>query len=443
MKKLLLILFGSVLIFSCAKEDGRTNQVKIEKRSTVTNDYSIFGNNYYVTKEIAELIAVNINYFVPSNMKNGNGLREVESSMTIKDTLGNEYIHVFNYADDGYIMISADERHEPIISMVKKGKYESQDVPSGLYNWLVVTLEALDAAKNDAIDNRIQSKLNWLKLIHDINNPDLISMMVNKDCCEDCPEWPDCLEPDVLCGDPYACNEGDPCGDWNTLSSGPLMTTEWNQSCGGFNNLCDLEECNGNNLDCPDNCNDNPPTGGVATAMGQILKYWAHPSSQGYNYASMPNSNGNSEVQRLMVDVGCSVDMDYDCDGSGASQNKIPRAFKNDFEYSTSELDDWGTNSLNQVISDISQSKPVILVGYSKRKKHKFIINWWTSYSEGHAWDCDGYWKTYNNCYSTTKLHMNWGWWGRHNGWYHYNTWDPPNQFNFQYSREFIHNIHP
>jgi hypothetical protein len=220
------------------------------------------------------------------------------------------------------------------------------------------------------------------------------------------------------------------------------MSTTWNQDCGGFNTLCDLDECNGNNLDCNTNCNNNPPSACVATAMGQILKYWAHRSSQGYNYASMPNFNGNSEVQRLMVDVGCSVDMDYGCDGSGASQNKVSGGFKNDFEYSTAELDDWNSSSLGQVISDINQDQPVILVGYNKRKRHKFIITWWTSYSEGHAWDCDGYTRTANNCYSTTKLHMNWGWWGNHNGWYHYHSWNP-GSFNFQYAREFIHNIHP
>lgn len=394
---------------------------------------------------VAQTIAQKINMAVPLELRKGTGLRAISSSNSITDSLGNVYIYVFNYQDGGYIMISADERHEPILSIVGKGAYQSEDVPSGLYNWLVFTLESIDGLKNGTLSNSRPAKQQWIDVIRKIDEP---ALFPPDNCCPECPNYPECKQiPSLGCGEPdIRCfdedDNGDPCGNTVTITKGPFLKTEWGQSCGNYNNLCNFDECNGDNLECSNNCSDNAPTGCVATAMAQILRYWAHPSSQNYNYGSMPNLSGNSEIQRMMVDIGCGVDMNYACDGSGADQDNISGAFINDFSYTTSTLDDWGSGSHQIVISDLNQSKPVILVGYNKKKTHKFIINWWTSYSEGHAWDCDGYTKTYNNCYSTTMLHMNWGWDGSHNDWYHLNTWNP-GSFNFQYARDIVHNIHP
>jgi len=444
----LMGLFALTIFSSCSDNETNTNDFTnnkdVEVRSEIqSEDNSLFRNNYLVPFEAAQTIAQKIDKALPTGSDGRSDDRTIESSDKITDKEGNVYIYVFNYADDGYVMISADERHEPIISLVSKGRYQSEDVPSGLYNWLVVTLEGIDALKNGTLDNSFQSKTEWIKLITDLDDPQFDPILpIGSDCCEDCPNWPDCQYDPIGCGDIIPCDDGgNPCGSYTTITKGPLLSTEWGQSC-GYNNLLDFDECDGDILDCPDNCNDNPYGGCVATGMAQILKYWAHPSSQGYNYGAMPNLSGNIDVQELMVDVGCSVDMDYGCDGSGASQNKVPGAFKDDFDYATAEIDDWNSSSLSQVKSDINQNEPVMLVGYNKMKKHKFIITWWTSYSEGHAWDCDGYKRTYNNCYSTTKLHMNWGWSGSHNGWYNYNTWNP-GSYNFQYAREFIHNIRP
>ncbi len=54
----------------------------------------------------------------------------------------------------------------------------------------------------------------------------------------------------------------------------------------------------------------------------------------------------------------------------------------------------------------------------------------------------DGYWKTWNSCYSHLQLHMNWGWDGDFNGWYVFDNWQPGTR-NYQYWQHFIHNINP
>jgi hypothetical protein len=438
-----LVFTTLIMVTSCSKDDQKSNENQKNQFSELrTNskydNYSIFGNNHLVPMSVAQTIAQKINMAVPVELRNGTGLRTIESSSTITDSLGNAYIYVFNYQGGGYVMISADERHEPIVSLVGKGLYQQEDVPSGLYNWLIFTLESIDGLKSGTLNNSRPAKQQWIEIVKNIDEP---ALFPSDNCCPECPNYPECKQiPSLGCGEPdIRCfdedDNGDPCGNTVTVTKGPYLTTEWDQDC-GYNDQCPDKDC--------DICfsHERAYTGCVATAMCQILKYWAHPSSQSYNYASMPNLSANSEVARIMKDAGTAVDMDYGCEGSGADQDNIAGAFKNDFSYSTSTLNNYGSGAFSTVMSDLDQSKPVILVGYRTKKKHKFIINWWTSYENGHAWDCDGYTKTSNNCYSTIQFHMNWGWGGTHNGWYNNNTWNP-GSYNYQYARQFVHNIHP
>jgi len=213
------------------------------------------------------------------------------------------------------------------------------------------------------------------------------------------------------------------------------MTTRWNQGC-TYNEQCP-------DKDCDDVCfsNENAWTGCVATAMAQILRYWAHPCSQAYTYATMPNNSGNSEVQRMMKDVGDAVDMDYGCDGSGADGDKTDNAFKDDFCFSSASRSNYNSGSYQTVVQNIDANRPVLLDGCSKRKRVWGFL--WYTYSDCHMWVCDGYERHQNSCYSILKFHMNWGWGPNGgNGWFYYNTWNP-GSFNFQYAQEFTHNIHP
>jgi len=210
------------------------------------------------------------------------------------------------------------------------------------------------------------------------------------------------------------------------------MTTRWNQDC-TYNEQCP-------DKDCEDVCssNENAWTGCVATAIAQVLRYWAHPSSHQYVYSTMPNNSGNGEVQRMMKDVGESVDMDYGCDASSAYGSETPGSFKNTFGYSSATRDSYGPGSYQTVVQNIDGNKPVVLEGCRTRK------NWvlFYTYSNCHEWVCDGYERYQNNCYTRLKFHMNWGWGGTFNGWYYYNSWSPGTR-NYQYAQDFTHNIHP
>jgi len=271
-------------------------------------------------------------------------------------------------------------------------------------------------------------------------------MLPNLSCCPDCPNYPDCLknrelgcgEPDIYCQDDNGSNDDeddenvDPCGPLMTALKGPLLKTTWGQIC-SYNEACPK-------LSCQNPCtpNQSAVTGCVATSMAQIIRFWSAPTPHQYDYSTMPNQYGNSEVQRLMHDAGVSVATSYGCNGSGAFSNNIPGAFTGTFGFNSATRNSYGSGSYQTIIQNINSGRPVVLDACSVRKP--WIFGLFYTVHDCHAWICDGYASIKNNCYFNLKLHMNWGWDGYYDGWYAYNNWNPGN-INFQYAQDITHNI--
>lgn len=136
-----------------------------------------------------------------------------------------------------------------------------------------------------------------------------------------------------------------------------------------------------------------------------------------------------------MRDIGDEVDMDYECDGSGANYKDIDNGFE-DFGYSTSaKAVNFSGSKLRQ---ELNLGRLVILRG----GENTGTI--FPNYSNGHAWVCDGYWYTYyTNCPgSLYHYHMNWGWNGSFNGWYATGDFTPSN-LTFNYQNKMIVEIKP
>jgi hypothetical protein len=433
----------AVFLSSCSKdlekvkEETKTPQpIQVQSREEFS---SLFGNDHIVPAYVARTLAEKINMAVPEVMRIGSisTTRVVDSLFTISDSLGTPVMYIANYVEDGYIVVSADERHEPICALVNQGKYETTEVPSMLLEWLDITFENILLVRSGVISSSNFADGEWARVIKDIGEEEYLTF---DDCCPECPNYPECLtHPTIGCGEPDIHCEGgggndDPCWPYTTNTKGPLMTTKWGQEC-SYNNQCP-------DLDCPGVCSshEHALTGCVATALAQVIRYWSHPCSQNYDYSTMPNGLGNSEVQRLMRNAGDAVDMDYGCDASSADGDKTDNALKDDFCYSSASRSGYSSGSYQTVVQNIDANKPVLLDGCRTRKK-KFPWLWYT-YSNCHLWVCDGYERHQNSCYSILKFHMNWGWRGNHNGWYYYNSWNTGSS-NYQYAQEFTYNIHP
>ena len=197
---------------------------------------------------------------------------------------------------------------------------------------------------------------------------------------------------------------------------GPLLTTQWGQEnsnyggdCTAYNHFVDSTK---NSCSC-----DTCPTGCVATAMAQIMKYWNYPvympnKMEQYDWCNMPDelicqSNPNYTVERnavarLMADCGKAAKMKYcrfDCE-SFAWPIDARNGLVDTFGYHSDAIRRLRSSHTTKkwkemLIEDLSAGRPVLYAGTS----------WKTDDYEwgGHAFVCDGYNE------NTDKFHFNWG----------------------------------
>lgn len=226
---------------------------------------------------------------------------------------------------------------------------------------------------------------------------------------------------------------------------GPFLPTTWGQGERYNDELTSLQ--------CENYLNGRPPTGCVATAMAQIMRYWQHPST--YNWSIMPSyankymssTTGTLEIAKLMKDIGTSVNMTYDCNqGSTSSLPYARSAFVNTFSYSSSaSIINYDSSTIESYfIPQINMNIPILMSGVD------------ATLGVGHAWVCDGYkrnvttlihnpgtvyeYQTY--AISGFYLSLNWGWNGGSNGWFLYTNFSPSN-YNFNSGQQCIISIQP
>lgn len=168
------------------------------------------------------------------------------------------------------------------------------------------------------------------------------------------------------------------------------------------------------------------PTGCVATALAQIMKYhnWPEsttktipayseypelqPTSFDWNnmlddYENVTDHASSAAVSTLMKYIGYAVRMQYNPNGSGAYSVDVPYAVANYFGYDNaryissdecSSYEDW----IDTVYTELEKNGPVYFSAISP-------------FAGGHAFVCDGY-------DGDDNFHFNWGWDGEGNGYF-------------------------
>ena len=211
----------------------------------------------------------------------------------------------------------------------------------------------------------------------------------------------------------------------------PLLTTTWNQTSYYSKR-------------CPTIGSSRAPTGCVATAVAQLMRFWQHPA-QGYgshsytlsgvgtlsanfdttyNWTLMPNALGSSsstaqdnEVAKLMYHIGVAVEMEYGASSSGAvsfngtgsvgttAQTALMKYFKYKPSMTAVRLESYTTPQWRALLrAELDAGRPVMYSGRST--------------SGGHAFVCDGY----NNA---DQFHFNWGWGGTYDGYFAIGSLNP------------------
>ncbi|MDR1120956.1 MAG: thiol protease/hemagglutinin PrtT, partial [Dysgonamonadaceae bacterium] len=295
------------------------------------------------------------------------------------------YYVLGNQQEKGWLILSGDDRILPVIAYSETGAFSRETNPTFDW-WMEEKAKEIQAILSDFQTNTLRSTAvhqGWIAL---------------------------------LSGAAYNPSTPNPLRSISNYTQGQdlLAGIKWNQW--GSNSA------------------DNKDAGCVATAMGQVLKYWGNKknltqlqgrgsyeyidhasnnalrrvdfSSKTYNLKDMPESTASDEIRDLLYDLGVSVRMAYASDGSGALNSMIPSALFSHFGFKPAEYmenshysDNWPRWEA-KIVQEIEAERPVVYGGESAKGGHSFVLS---GYKTGAL---------------TNEYFFNWGWSGVSDGWF-------------------------
>lgn len=341
-----------------------------------------------VSQEMAKMVA--------SRFMRTNDLQLVSAYKTDKNVTA---FYIFN-TTDGFVIVSADDCETPIIGYSREGRFDPNNVPVQMEDYLDDFAARIQYGAENHIGADEATARQWesVKTTGKLGN--------NKD----------------------------------TKSVAPLLTAKWNQGC-LYNSLCPTMEgaaCGHASVGC------------VAVAMGQIMHYWGYPASgwgahsynnsgaslsadfgnTTYDWNHMPDSlteaSTEAEIEAvatLLYHCGIAVEMNYTNNGSSTSSNNVPEALKSYFSYSKNiHRDKKGNNAewLTKLKNCLDLQRPILYSGNG---------------NGSHAFVCDGYDEN-------DLLHFNWGWGGDADGYFALGRLNP-NGYNFSNNNFAVLDISP
>ena len=376
-------------------------------------------DDFFISPDKAEFVATRIAEFLPYDSSiSGDGLiidfndnanqgvsSMIRTTYPVNDKNGKPAFYIVNYEKGGFIILSADIRMGPVLSISETGYFEvTADYPEGLNRWMSNIKENTEILRDGNFKVDEDQKLAWEAFLN-----------MKKD------------EITTRSGDK------DPLEYMKITDLKHIMHLKWNHHGDGYNDSV------------PHNCPNNPGgkayVGCVPVTVGQILRHWEYPES--YEWDKMPASYATPTTAKFLVDIGKDVEVFYTCNSGSGSYMDIAYALRmfygysatNDFSYTYEELR-----------GEIDINRPVILSGPAVLLDGNNI---------NHAWICEGYMEYMIEIYSgftmdkdseekivlpRKMLYMNWGW-NEYNGWYsNEKLLNGEGRF---YIQEMIKNIYP
>ena len=305
--------------------------------------------------------------------------------------------YIFNIDNNkGFIIISADDGAYPVLGYSLQGRYNQKNIPAAFSSLLNNYKEQITFIKNNNLSGTSIIDSLW----ENYSSKNFVSSK-------------------------YISNVT------------PLINTHWGQGC-YYNDSCPAQ------INVPPNYCGHVPTGCVATAMAQIMKFHLNPiqgtgsfsynnapygtlsanfGASTYNWSNMPNSISfaNADIAQLMYHCGVAVHTNYAA-GSGATATNAKNALINYFNYAaTAQLASKGNYSNNSwenlLRNELDSARPIFYSGFDPN-------------GPNHAFICDGY--QFSN-----HFHFNWGWDGQFDGYYLLSSLNPGTS-NFTNSQEAI-----
>lgn len=291
----------------------------------------------------------------------------------------NEAFYVFNIGERGFVIIAGNDAYRPVIGHSNESTFDAANIPLALQDYLDGIAESIQRLGSEAVATPLVAA-----------------------------EWNSVLSHGRL----ISRNGG--------RGTGYFCQTKWNQDYPY--NICCPED--------PAGSGGHTYVGCLATAMSQLMRFWAYPTKGNgshcyihedygeicadfgnttYDWDNMPNvlNNNSSEAEKLATGTLCfhcgvTIDMGYGPDGSGGASGPIPGVMQTYFDYSEANVqlrrNDFETETWKTMV------------------REQFDMGWPMYYggceNDGcHAFVCDGY-------DDFDMFHFNLGWGGGSDGWY-------------------------
>lgn len=354
---------------------------------------------YAADRDSTEMLSIAHSFFNDNTVTKGKGLSS-SKSLTVRKKFSSDMLCVYQASDNRIVVVAKNDRYKAVIGYSDDTSL-SDTLPDGLKWWL---------AKADS-----SMKLNAANGVVKKTSAEILSSMTSVSAV--------------------------------VATVTPFIKTKWGQE-GAYNLL--TPKING----------VNTPTGCIATAMAQCLKYYQYPeTSKGmgsYTVTTVSSKNGRKDstatsykytfgqytydwnnmtdtygstytteaakaVSQLMMDCGAASDMDYMSDGSGATIYDAARGFFDNMQCDSNSIRfydrDLYSDSLwtSMIYEEINAGYPVYYTGQDADDGgHAFLFD---------GYNADGY------------VHVNWGWTGTADGYYDISLLNPGmTGYNLSYS---------
>ncbi|MBN2776903.1 MAG: thiol protease/hemagglutinin PrtT [Bacteroidales bacterium] len=349
----------------------------------------IFGNVFSAEISLSEAERVAENFIYEQTGVPQNSIELVCETFEKNDI---NYYYIFNIKNGGFVIVSAEDRFDPIIAYSFVHDFKTENQPDNIAWFMNDYVEQIDYCVQNDVSSAKSNK--WSH---------------------------------------YNVAQSDFSADLTPKTEVVLSTALWDQGY-GWNQACPED---------PAGPGGRVYAGCVATAMSIVMKYWEYPiSGQGshsyyaypygtlfadfantnYMWEYMEEDDYNWFVALLMYHAGISVNMEYSPDGSGAYSVDADDAFRNNFRYGDatylSKQSTTTTNWINIIQAQIDAGQPIYYSGQGA--------------DGGHAFVADGYRDT------DDYIHFNFGWSGSANGFYSHADVN-----GFSSSQAIIYDIYP
>jgi len=354
----------------------------------------------FVNQQQAENVAKHF-YWERINRTQNIELQNIQTASVIIEMRDNKtVIYHFNFKNQGFVSVSADDAAYPILAYDFSNHISNENIAINYADWM----------------NRRADEIAYIRKSNIQASPEIAQ------------EWSRLENPSKLV-------------PFSGKSIDPLLHAKWNQDS-PYNSMSPIDQFGPGG---------RAYAGCVAVAMAQIIYYYRYPmhgsgthsyySNYGqlsadfanatYDYNSMTNKislGGNPEIAELLYHCAVGVDMNFSASGSGAwpaksvtcliqnfkYQNSLSLLYKKNFTYAQ-----W----IAKIVNNIDNKIPLFYAGYSP------------SGGSGHAFNLDGY-------QGNDFFHFNWGWGGAFNGYFYLNSLSPGSS-NFTSGQQAIFDIYP